>query len=947
MAVDGHLNFDTLINTNGFQKGLKNIGTTLSSLKGTVMNLAGAFGFAFSTAALINFSKSAKELYNVQLEGETKLETVLGKHLDATKEQIQATKDYASALQEVGVIGDEVQLAGLQELSTYIGNPDSLKKMNVVLNDMLAQQYGLNATAESAVTISTMLGKVLAGQTSALSRYGYTFDEAQEKLLKYGTEEQRVATLADVVLNSVGGMNEALAQTPAGRMKQLENTMGDIKERFGEAVTQIEVLLLPALKQLANALQFIADKANEVAQALSNVFGTKSNKKVSTAGAGNAGNIDENIDLIDTTGDLADEAEDTADSYENMAKAAEDANKANNEDLANFDKLNVKAKETADSTEDYADNKAKAAKAKAAAEKAVDEAAEELGTEVSFDVEADTDEAESTLTKLIKNIKSSLESLFEPIKKSWVQYGEAVVESVKNNFASVKNLVSSIGKTFADVWTNGTGERIVGNILNIFTNINNTITNISDNFRTVWDSGGGLSIVQKLADTFNTVLEHINNISEKTSEWSENVNFEPVLTAFDKLLTPIQKIVDLAGTWTESVWEKVFLPLASWAIEEGVPAALDAIGGFLNLVAAIGENVGILLGAIWDGFFAKLASWAGDAIVGFLQGIGKFFKDISENETAVSVIIGIAAALGMVAAAMNLINTAQAIYNALMAVNPTTWIIMGIIAAVAAVIIVIIEVITYWDTLKEIFSEGIQWWKNLFSNLWNTIVTYWSDKLLKIGQRFKTIIVSFKEFIGDVKTYWGNLFKNLWNSVKNWWNNTFIAGWKSALATVKNTFSNLWQGIKNIAKSAVNAVIGFVNGMINGAANGINKIIDIINNLSWDIPDWIPGIGGGTFGFDIQHITPPQIPYLATGTVVPANYGEFAAILGDNKREPEVVSPLSTIKQAMIEALTEVGYSGRNDGDIVIQIGNREVFRAVKEEAEHWSRSHGGKPAFG
>lgn len=92
---------------------------------------------------------------------------------------------------------------------------------------------------------------------------------------------------------------------------------------------------------------------------------------------------------------------------------------------------------------------------------------------------------------------------------------------------------------------------------------------------------------------------------------------------------------------------------------------------------------------------------------------------------------------------------------------------------------------------------------------------------------------------------------------------------------------------------------------------------------------------------------PPKIPRLATGTVVPANYGEFAAILGDNKREPEVVSPLSTIKQAMIEALTEVGYSGRNDGDIVIQIGNREVFRAVKEEAEHWSRSHGGKPAFG
>lgn len=250
--------------------------------------------------------------------------------------------------------------------------------------------------------------------------------------------------------------------------------------------------------------------------------------------------------------------------------------------------------------------------------------------------------------------------------------------------------------------------------------------------------------------------------------------------------------------------------------------------------------------------------------------------------------------------------------------------------------------------MKEIFSEGIQWWKNLFSNLWNTIITYWSDKLLKIVEWFKNVIASFKEFIGDVKAYWGNLFKNLWNSVKNWWNNTFIAGWKSALATVKNTFSNLWQGIKNIAKSAVNAVIGFVNGMINGAANGINKIIDLINTLSWDIPDWVPVIGGGTFGFNIQHITPPQIPYLATGTVVPANYGEFTAILGDNKREPEVVSPLSTIKQAVLEALAESGFTGgRNDGDIVIQIDSREVFRATKKEADNWKRTHGGRPAFG
>lgn len=883
MAVDGHLNFDTVIKTSGFQKGLKNIGDTLNSLKGSVMNLAGAFGIAFSVSALVNFSKSAKEAYNIQLEGETKLATVLGEHLDATEEQIQAAKDYASALQEIGVIGDEVQLAGLQELSTYIENPDSLKTMNGVLTDMLAQQYGLNASAESAVTISTMLGKVLAGQTSALSRYGYTFDEAQEKLLKYGTEEQRVATLAEVVLDSVGGMNEALAQTPAGRMKQLENTMGDIKERFGEAITQIEVLLLPALKQVANALQIIADKANEVAQALSDVFGTKSNKAVSTTGAGD---IDVDTALTDSTEELADEAEDTADSYEDMAKAAEDANKANNEDLANFDKLNVKAKETADSTNDYADNKAKAA-----AEKAIDEAADELGTEVSFDVEADTDEAESTLTKLIKNIKSSLESLFEPIKKSWEQYGEAVVESVKNKFTSVKNLVSSIGKTFADVWKNGTGEKIVNNLLSIFIHINEIITNITDNFRTAWDSGLGLSIVQKLADTFDIILDHINGITQKTSNWSETIDFEPILTAFDDLLTPIQKIVNIAGMWAENVWDKIFLPLASWAIEEGVPAALETIGGFLDLVAEIGATVGNALAYIWDNFLSKLVSWVGDGAVKFLEVFGQFLRDIAENQTAVTTLIVIAEVIVTIIAAIKIIPAALSAVPAAIALlsNPIGW----IIAAIAAIIIVIIEIITYWNTLKEIFSDGINYWK----------------------EKFK----SFAEW-----------FKNGWSQFANWWTDKVT----EVLDKAKGWF-----------KGFANGVLGFINGIIKGAANGINKIIDLINNLSWDIPDWVPFIGGGTFGFNIQHITPPQIPYLATGTVVPANYGEFAAILGDNKREPEVVSPISAIEQAVENVLNRRGITSGFDGDIVIpvEIDGREVFRAVKRQNDAEKRRHGGR----
>lgn len=207
------------------------------STKKGIVSLA-AYGVALNTLgnAVNSLTACVQGLvaaYTIQEEAETKLSTVMRNTMQATDEQVQSIKDLCSEQQKLGVIGDEVQLAGAQELATYLEKTDSLKQLIPVMNDMVAQQYGLNATQESAVNIATMLGKVMEGQTGALSRYGYSFTEAQAEILKFGTEEDRVATLADVVTASVGGMNEALAQTPSGKIKQLENTMGDLKETAG------------------------------------------------------------------------------------------------------------------------------------------------------------------------------------------------------------------------------------------------------------------------------------------------------------------------------------------------------------------------------------------------------------------------------------------------------------------------------------------------------------------------------------------------------------------------------------------------------------------------------------------------------------------------------------------------------------------------------------------
>lgn len=197
--------------------------------------------------------------YATQMSAETKLETVMRQRMGATDAEIESVKRLASAQQDLGVIGDEVQLAGAQQLSTFLGQKDSIDTLLPAMNNLLAQQKGLSATGGDAVNVANLMGKAMQGQTGALRRVGITFDAAQEKVLKYGTESQRAAMLATVITQNVGEMNSALAQTDAGRQQQLANTMGDYKERIGAVVQAYQPFLTcvsATVTSVAGMMQF-------------------------------------------------------------------------------------------------------------------------------------------------------------------------------------------------------------------------------------------------------------------------------------------------------------------------------------------------------------------------------------------------------------------------------------------------------------------------------------------------------------------------------------------------------------------------------------------------------------------------------------------------------------------------------------------------------------------
>lgn len=176
------------------------------------------------------------QAYQVQLVAETQLDTIMRQRMGSTDAEIQSVKQLCAAQQELGVIGDEVQMSGAQQMATFLKQKQSLEVLIPAMNNLIAQQDGLNATTQDAVSVGNMMGKAMQGQTEVLQRVGITFDETQKQVLQYGNESERASMLAEVITANVGNMNAQLAKTDAGKQKQLENTLGDIKEQLGSMV---------------------------------------------------------------------------------------------------------------------------------------------------------------------------------------------------------------------------------------------------------------------------------------------------------------------------------------------------------------------------------------------------------------------------------------------------------------------------------------------------------------------------------------------------------------------------------------------------------------------------------------------------------------------------------------------------------------------------------------
>lgn len=210
-----------------------------------------------------------------------------------------------------------------------------------------------------------------------------------------------------------------------------------------------------------------------------------------------------------------------------------------------------------------------------------------------------------------------------------------------------------------------------------------------------------------------------------------------------------------------------------------------------------------------------------------------------------------------------------------------------------------------WEGLKQTWNAIV----NSIKDAWSAFITWLQGKNPALAAIFETIGKLFSDQY--------NAWKKILSGLITFLTGVFTGDWKKA-----------WNGVLDILKGVWNLIVGTIEGAINFIIDGINLLISALNKIHFEVPDWVPLVGGKSFGINITPVSRVSLPRLASGAVIPPNR-EFMAVLGDQKSGTNIETPLATMVQAFKQAMNETGGMGGRQITVVMQLDHRELGRAV------------------
>lgn len=275
-AKAGNALHSGLSKASGFaSKAVSGIGKAAKGMATVVSGAAASAG-----GYLVNFGKQAVDAALKAGEVTAKFQQV-AKNNNWTDEEQKSLLSLNKTLGQTGVISGGTLKAAQAQLGTFALTADQVKALTPALADMIANNKGYNATAQDGVQIANLLGKVMTGSATALSKYGVTMTDAQKKVLQEGSASEKAAMAAQVLEANFGGINKALAQTPQGKMTILQHEIAGLKTSVGNdliaafgGVGGAVIKMVQAVEPLITAFfDKVAALAEQIGPPLEKVFG--------------------------------------------------------------------------------------------------------------------------------------------------------------------------------------------------------------------------------------------------------------------------------------------------------------------------------------------------------------------------------------------------------------------------------------------------------------------------------------------------------------------------------------------------------------------------------------------------------------------------------------------------------------------------------------------------
>jgi serine/threonine-protein kinase RIO1 len=886
---------------------MKSMGNAAASAGSMMKKAFGALGLVVSLRMIVSAAKDAAEAFQKQAEAETKLAQVMKNTMGASKAEIDAIKDLCSAQQELGIIGDDVTMAGAQQLASFTKQTDTLKKLLPVMDDLIAAQYGFEANQESAASVAKMLGKAMNGQTTSLAKLGFQFTDAQKKIMQYGSEEERAATLADVVSAHVGGMNAALANTPTGRMQQLKNTMSDIKESFGQAVTTIGTVFLPLLNRVASMLATIAAWANRVAQAIANVFGKKIKTSTAAVAAG--------------AGGAASSFEDMEDAAKGAGSAAKEAAKS----VLSFDILN-KLSDNSSSGGGGSGTDADAGGGGGI----LDGFGEE---------EEETAETSEKLERALQRIKDLIASInFEPLQQAAARVREA--------FSALADVIGgALSWAFDNVlaplahWT------------------------IEDALPAALDAlASGLNMITEACKALSPAFQYLfESIIKPVGQFVGHVlvqAFEGLKEAFDSITSVLTGEKSITGAFqTLSTKGRVMgtvLAVAAAAIIGPWGLAAAAIAAGVATIISHWDDVKEAIGTLkekWkedtDAIKAKFSE-AKESVGADIENIKEYFAGIPEKWESVKTSLAEKwdAVKAKFTEGKEQLQTDIENIKAYFAGLSAKW--EGIRAAI----------VEKWDAVKAKFTEGkeqlqadIENIKEFFAGLsqkWEEIRAAIAEKWDTMTQKFNNGRDKIKAAIDRIKSFFEDL-KTKWNTIKD------------QISQKIDDLKQKWENFKLAFGSVKDAVVRFAQNLLSGVTAPFNSIISLVNSIAsacQTAAAWVSSVlGAGGYADQFAERNMEAGGGMWNGIYASGGWPDVGEVFLAREAGPEMVGTIGgrtavannddiveAVARGVATAVAQVLNSGggrQSGGSVTLNVNGKEFCRAIFNDMKSVNSEHG------